>query len=108
MVTLSVFSFRPYPRTTRKSAVTRPPMIADTSAVSAVLKAPSLVLLPSRSHRPATQFDNIPAVYPPPAVLLHEVPGSPVVLDLLIQRGPGLARNGGRVARDLGVRPYDE
>src|SRR5215212_3311352 len=107
MVTFSDFSSRPYTPTTRKSAVMRPPMNADTSAVRAVLKLPSLVLL-SLSQGPAAQFHDVPAVYLPPVVLLHEVPGSLVVLDLFCQRGPGLAYNGRRVARDLGVRPLYE
>jgi hypothetical protein len=49
MVTLSDLFSRPYTPTKRKSAVRRPPMIAEMSAVSAVFKMLcSLDPLPSR------------------------------------------------------------
>src|SRR5215210_4910430 len=102
MVTLSEFSCRPEIPTKRKSAVTRPPMIAETSAVSAVFNVlRSLDPLRSRSHSPGVEFYDVPAVYLPPSVLLHEVPGSLIVLDLPSKRGLGLTRDGRRVARDL-------
>src|SRR5919112_690707 len=106
MVTLSVFSSSPYTPMTRKSAVTRPPMTADTSAVKAVLKVTSPALRASRG--PFAQWDNVPAVYLPPTTLPHEVPGSLVVLRSTFEHGAGLARDGGLVARDTGVRPLDE
>src|SRR5829696_6615264 len=106
MVTSSDFSSSPYTPTTRKSAVTRPPMIAATSAVSAVFKVISAVL--RASCGPAAQFDDIPAVYLPSAVLLHEVPGSLVVLYFSCQPGVGLACDGCLVARDLSARSLDE
>src|SRR5215212_8926425 len=106
MVTLSGLSSRPYTPTKRNSAVTRPPMIAETSAVSAVLKMIYFLdPLLSRWRGPGAELHDIPAVYLPPAVLLHEVPGTLVVLDLPGQRGPGLARDGRGVVRDLSVRP---
>src|ERR671911_3082405 len=106
MVTSSDFSSSPYTPTTRKSAVRRPPMIADTSAVSAVFKVTSPTL--RASCGPAAQFDNIPAVYLPPAVLPHEVPGSLVVLDCSLQPGVGLPRDCCLVARNPGFRAFDE
>src|SRR5215213_4057293 len=80
-------------------------MIAETSAVSAVFRA-FFDLLASRG--PGAQCGDIPAVDLPPVVLLHEVPGPLVVLNLPGKRGPGLARYGRRVARDLGVRSFYE
>src|SRR5918995_6144219 len=96
MVTSSAFSSSPYTPTTRKSAVTRPPMIAAMSAVSAVFKVTFPVL--RASCGPAAQLDNIPAVYLPPAVLLHEIPGSLVVLYFFCQPGVSLACDGCVVA----------
>src|ERR671926_286238 len=106
MVTSSDFSSSPYTPTTRKRAVTRPPMIADTRAVRAVLKERFPVRLASR--RPAAQLHDIPAVYLPPTILPHEVPGSLVVLHFTRKPGSGLALDGCRVTRNLGVRSFDE
>src|SRR5215210_622846 len=109
MVTLSDLSSRPYTPTKRKSAVTRPPIIAETSAVSAVLKMLYFLdPLPSRSRGPGAELYDIPAVYLPPAILLHKIPSPLVMLDLPCQRGLGLARDGRSVARDLSVRPLDK
>src|SRR3712207_3033277 len=84
-------------------------MIAETSAVRAVLNMLySLDPLPSRSRGPDAEWYDIPAVYLPPAILLHKVPSPLVLLDLPCQRGPGLTCNGCRVARDLSVRPLDK
>src|SRR5215218_4056594 len=105
MVTLSVFSCRPETPTKRKSAVTRPPMIAETSAMSEVLKVLCFPdPLRSWSRGPGAEFHDVPAVYLPPSVLLHEVPGPLVVLDLPGQRGLGLTRDGRFIARDLCAR----
>src|ERR671910_1138006 len=82
----------------------RPPMIADTSAVSAVFRA----LSPSPSRRPGAALYDIPAVYLPPTVLLHKVPGPLVMLDFPGQRSLGFTRDGRCVVRDLGVRPLYE
>src|ERR671921_675403 len=106
MVTLSGGSCRPETPTKRKSAVTRPPMIAETSAVSEVLN----VLCfpdPLRSwlRGPGAEVVDVPAVYLPPSVLLHEVPGPLVVLYLPGQRGLGLTRDGRCIARYFGARP---
>src|SRR5918912_1296495 len=91
----------------RKSAVRRPPMIAEMSAVSAVLKMIYFLgPLPSRWRGPGAELYDIPAVYLPPAVLRHKVPGPLVMLDLPGQRGPGLTGYGRRVVRDLSVRPH--
>src|SRR5918997_4642586 len=109
MVTLSDLSSRPYTPTKRKSAVTRPPIIAETSAVSAVLKMLYFLdPLPSRSRGPGAELYDIPAVYLPPAILPHKVPDPLVMLDLPCQRGLGLTCDGRRVARDLSVRPLDK
>src|ERR671920_1041958 len=67
-----------------------------------------LNLLESRSRGPGAEFVDGPSVYLPPAALLHKVPSPLVMLDLPGQRGLGFARDGCRVARDLGVRPLDE
>src|ERR671921_1530720 len=109
MVTLPDRSSRPYTPTMRKRAVTRPPIIAETSAVSAVLKMLYFLdPLPSRSRGPGAELYDIPAVYLPPAILLHKVPDPLVMLDLPCQRGLGLTCDGRRVARDLSVRPLDK
>src|SRR5215211_1302083 len=109
MVTLSGLSSRPYTPTKRNSAVTRPPMIAETSAVSAVLKMNYFLdPLPSRWRGPGAELYYIPAVYLPPAVLLHKVPGPLVVLDLPGKCGSGFAGDGRRVIRDLSVGPHYE
>src|SRR5919106_2591289 len=109
MVTLSDLSSRPYTPTKRKSAVTRPPIIAETRAVSAVLKMLYFLdPLPSRSRGPGAELYDIPAVDLPPPILLHEIPSPLVMLDLPCQRGLGLARDGRRVARDISVRPLDK
>src|SRR5215216_154192 len=107
MVTLPDRSSRPYTPTMRKRAVTRPPIIAETSAVSAVLKM-LYFLDPLPSRGPGAELYDIPAVYLPPAILLHKVPSPLVMLDLPCQRGLGLARDSRRVARDLGVWPLDK
>src|SRR5919112_1524853 len=107
MVTLSDLSSRPYTPTKRKSAVTRPPIIAETSAVSAVLKM-LYFLDPLPSRGLGAELYDIPAVYLPPAILLHKVPSPLVMLDLPCQRGLSLARDSRRVARDLGVWPLDK
>src|ERR687898_103231 len=109
MVTLSDVSSRPYTPTKRKSALTRPPIIAETSAVSAVLKMLYFLdPLPSRSRGPGAELYDIPAVYLPPAILLHKIPSPLVMLDLPCQRGLSLARDGRLGARDLSVRPLDK
>src|SRR5918995_5816635 len=109
MVTLPDLSSRPYTPTTRKRAVTRPPMIAETSAVSAVLKMLYFLdPLPSGSGGPGAELYDIPAVYLPPAIFLHKIPSPLVMLDLPCQRGLGLARDGRLGARDLSVRPLDK
>src|SRR5919107_3436069 len=109
MVTLSDLSSRPYTPTKRKSAVTRPPIIAETSAVSAVLKMLYFLdPLPSRSRGPGAELYDIPAVYLPPAILLHKVPDPLVMLDLPCQRGLGLTCDGRCGARDLSVWPLDK
>src|SRR5829696_572664 len=109
MVTLPDRSSRPYTPTMRKRAVTRPPMIAETSAVSAVLKMLYFLdPLPSRSRGPGAELYDIPAVYLPPPILLHKIPSPLVMLDLLCQRGLGLARDGRCGARDLSVWPLDK
>src|SRR5215210_257633 len=82
-------------------------MIAETSAVSAVFRT-YFDLVASRSRWPGAECDDVPTVDLPPPVLLHKVPGTLVVLDLSGKRGLGLARDGRRVARDLGVRPLYE
>ena len=44
-------------------------------------QSPSFLnLLPSR--RPGAEFDDVPAIYLPPTVLLYKVPGTLVMLDL--------------------------
>src|ERR687898_1323451 len=109
MVTLPDLSSRPYTPTKRKSAVTRPPIIAETSAVSAVLKMLYFLdPLRSRSRGPGAELYDIPAVYLPPAILLHKIPSPLVMLDLPCQRGLSLARDGRLGARDLSVRPLDK
>src|SRR5215210_4336016 len=109
MVTLPDLSSRPYTPTKRKRAVTRPPIIAETRAVSAVLKMPYFLdPLPSRSHGPGAELYDIPAVYLPPSILLHKIPSPLVMLDLPCQRGLGLARDDRLVTRDLSVRPLDK
>src|SRR5215216_4792622 len=107
MVTLPDRSSRPYTPTMRKREVTRPPIIAETSAVSAVLKM-LYFLDPLPSRGLGAELYDIPAAYLPPAIFLHKVPSPLVMLDLPCQRGLGLARDSRRVARDLGIWPLDK
>src|SRR5215212_1299680 len=92
-----------------KSAVMSPPMIAATNAVSMVLRESSFRGLPP-SRLPGLRAEAVdsPPVYLPPAVLLHEPPGSFVLLDLVGERGLGATCDGRRIAEDLGGRPLDE
>src|SRR5215212_1454430 len=105
MVTLSDLSSSPKTPMKRKSAVRRPPMIAETSAVSAVFRG-FLDLLGSRCYGPGAELYYIPAVYLPPAILLHKIPSTLVVLYLPTKLGSGLARDGHLITRDLGVRSF--
>ena len=98
MVTAPLSSSRPDIPARRKIAVRRPPMIADTSAVSAVLRTcPSPVLAP-RSRGPDTELGDGPSVYPPLAAFLHEPPYARVSLDLVGKCSLGLAGDCRRAA----------
>src|SRR5215204_2485812 len=109
MVTLPDLSSRPYTPMKRKRAVTRPPIIAETSAVSAVLKMLYFLdPLSSRSRGPGAELHDIPAIYLPPSILVHKIPSPLVMLDLPCQRGLCLARDSRRVARDLSVWSLDK
>src|ERR671917_364998 len=110
-ITSVVPSSRPVTPTKIKSAVavTSPPTIADTSAVNAVFRRGSFRgLRPSRLRGLCAEVVDGPPVYTPLAILLHEPPGSLVLLDLVGERGLGTPGDGRRVAGDLGGRPLDE
>src|SRR3712207_365389 len=108
-VTSVVPSSRPVTPTKTKSAVTSPPITAATNAVSMVFRLASFrgLRLP-RLRGLCADVVYGPPVYPPLAVLLHEPPGSLVLLDLVGKRGLGAAGDGGPVAGDLCGRPLDE
>src|SRR5829696_825123 len=108
-VTSVVPSSRLITPTKIKSAVTSPPMIAATNAVSTVFRRSSFRgLRPSRLRGLCAEVVDGPPVYTPLAILLHEPPGSLVLLDLVGERGLGTPGDGRRAAGDLGGRPLDE
>src|SRR3712207_6173715 len=108
-VTSGVPSSRPITPTKTKSAVTSPPMIAATNAVSMVFRLASFRgLRPPRLRGLGADVVDGPPVYSPLTILLHEAPGSLVLLYLVGERGLGTAGDGRPIAGDLCGRPLDE